>query len=450
MPRWARMSSIERESETGGPGRDEVAGFTGDVSRRGLLQRLLVAGAVGGVTLPGSGAVAGALKLPDAKLLQTRPERYWARLRSEQFLLPKERALLNPASLGVVPRPVLDAVFRSLTQGAEYATDTVTRWGYETLDAERSEMAAFLGCDKDQLAFTHNCTESMNTIAHGLELRAGDEVLITDQEHPGGSACWRMRAARYGITVRAVEIPITPKQPDELTDRLISAIGPKTRVLSFSGITSPTGLVLPVQQICQAARAKGVVSVVDGAHMDGQVPVNLRELGCDYFAGSPHKWMFAPPGCGVLYGRDNLLDSLWPCVTTSGWDNPTGLRSARFMMLGTNGRSTIDGMIAGLRFLKELGEPVVYARMHQLARMALDEVRKRAYLEAVTPDDSRLFQAMVTLRFKAVPPESLWTALRARKVGVLGGQRMRLSFHIHTRPSDIQAFFETCDTVLRA
>jgi selenocysteine lyase/cysteine desulfurase len=191
-----------------------------------------------------------------------------------------------------------------------------------------------------------------------------------------------------------------------------------------------------------------VITVVDGAHMDGQVPVNLNELGCDYFAGSPHKWLFAPPGCGLLYGRDDALDRLWPCIVSSGWDNKAGLRSARFMMVGTNNRSTIDGMIAGVRFLKKLGEEVVYDRMHQLARWVLSEAKQRSYLEIVTPDDARFFQAMVSIRFKTDKLEALWPALKESKICVLGGQRLRLSLHIHTRRTDIEKFFEVCDRIL--
>ena len=388
--------------------------------------------------------------LPNIALRHSDPEAYWTRVRRGQFLLPKGRAFLNPGSLGVMPRPVMQAVFESLQRGAVYATETVQRWGYETMEPERAEMASFLGCDTEELAFTHNCTEAMGFIAAGLDLKPGDEVVSTNQEHGSGISCWRVKAARSGITLREIDIPVSPRDSGELLDRLVSALGPRTRVLSFSGITSPTGLVLPAREICEAARARGVITVLDGAHMDGQMPVNLRELGCDYFAGSPHKWLFAPAGCGLLYGRPEALDRLWPTVASSGWDNKTGLKAARFMMVGTNNRATIDGMIAGLRFLKALGEEVVYARQHDLAAHALTSARQRNYLEVVTPEDPRLHRAMISLRFKSDPPEALWSAMRHEDIGVIGGQRPRLSFHVHTRKSDIDRFFGVCDRVLRA
>jgi len=388
--------------------------------------------------------------LPDISLRRSDPEGYWSQVRRGQFLLPEGRAFLNPGSLGVMPRSVMQAVFDSLHQGAEYASDTVQRWGYEPLEAERAEMASFLGCAAESLAFTHNCTEAMSFIAAGLDLKPGDEVVSTNQEHGGGISCWRVKAARSGIVLREVELPTRPRDPGELLEKLVSALGQRTRVLSFSGITSPTGLVLPARELCEAARARGVITVLDGAHMDGQMAVNLRELGCDYFAGSPHKWLFGPAGCGLLYGRPEALDQLWPTVASGGWDNKLGLKAARFMMVGTNNRATIDGMIAGVRFLKSLGEEVVYERQRSLTAHALTEARRRNYLEVITPEDTRLHRAMISIRFKSDQLDPLWIELRREDIGVLGGQRLRLSFHVHTRKTDIDRFFSVCDRVLRA
>jgi isopenicillin-N epimerase len=397
--------------------------------------------------MPWDEAMAQTLALPSREWLTKDPERFWNTLRSEQFLLADRRIFLNPGSLGVVPRPVLQAMVNSLDRGAAYATDDIVRWGYETLEPERAEMAEFLGCGKAEVAFMHNCTEAMSFIANGLDLKEGDEVLMTNQEHGGGSACWRLKAVRTGIVVREVEIPVSPKEPGEILDRLISAVEPRTRVLSFSGITSPTGLILPVADICRVAREKGLISVVDGAHMDGQVPVNLRDLGCDYFAGSPHKWMFAPAGCGLLYGRGEALDRLWPTVVTSGWDNHE-LGSARFMMIGTNNRATVDGMMEGLRFLKKLGPELVYQRTHHLARLAMEQARRRDYLELITPDDSRFFHAMVSARCTGRKPELLGAALRKNNINVVAGERFRITTHIHARPGDIERLFEVCDSAV--
>lgn len=408
---------------------------------------LATAGVIASADAPATSPIPVAPPL-DTATLATDPERFWNRVRAEQFLLADDRIFLNPGSLGIAPRPVLQTMFATLTRGAEYDTDDVVRWGYERLEPERRAMASFLGCRPEELAFMHNCTEAMSTIANGLdELRPGDEVLTTNQEHGGGSAGWKLRAARTGVTVREVEIPTTPQSPEDLADRLVSAIGPRTRVLSFSGITSPTGLRFPVRDICRAAREKSVISVVDGAHMDGQIHVNLQELECDYFAGSPHKWMFAPPGCGLLYGRGDRLDTLWPCIANAGWDDKAGAHAARFMMIGTNNRATIDGMMEGLRFLQALGPENVYARIHHLALLARKEVERRAYLESVTPADERLYHGMISFKFKKDPGERLGQAMKAARINAIAGGRSRLSTHIHCRPADLARFFQICDQV---
>jgi selenocysteine lyase/cysteine desulfurase len=379
--------------------------------------------------------------LPEKSLLDRDPEGYWKRIREEQFLLPNWRSFLNNGSLGVAPKPVVAAVGDYLQRGAALTMDDpYPRWGYETLDEHREELARYLGCKKDELALMHNATEAMSTVAAGLDLKPGDEVLMTDQEHPSGRSGWRQKEARYGIAVREVKIPLPPKNPEQLTDLLISAIGPRTRVLSFSGITSPTGLLMPVKEICSAARARGVITVVDGAHMHGQTPVRLNDLGCDFFAGSPHKWMFAPAGSGFLYIREEMVDRLWPLCVTGQWDDKK-LKAARFMRMGTNNRAIFEGLIAGLRFGQAIGHERIYTRIHQLARRIRDRAAKIPALDLLTPDDDRMYAALVSIRFKK-DPAPVWEETKKRKIFITTGERVRISAHIHTRPRDIDEFFD--------
>jgi selenocysteine lyase/cysteine desulfurase len=289
----------------------------------------------------------------------------------------------------------------------------------------------------------------MSFIAAGIDLKSGDEVLITDQEHPSGRGCWFMKQARYGTTVREVSLPLPPKNPGQLADVIVSAIGPRTRVLSFSGITTTTGLILPVREICAAARARGVITVVDGAHMPGQVPLKLSDFGCDYFAGSPHKWLFTPAGCGLLYGREEALARLWPSVVTGNWDQKQ-LGAARFMMVGTNNLAVFEGMMAGLKFHHALGSDAVYGRMNELARKVFRLAGERSWLELLTPNDERMFSALVTFRLRRGTFEPLWPAAKKRRMWVQQTpERLRVSTHVHTRPADVDALFDLMDEVFR-
>jgi selenocysteine lyase/cysteine desulfurase len=395
------------------------------------------------------GLAAGELRplaLPDVQLRAANPEKYWLQMREQQFLLPKWRNFLNNGSLGVMPRPVLTAVEDFMEKGAGLLSDEYPRWGYETLDEERAELAAFLGCRTGELAIMHSATEALSTVAAGLDLQAGDEVLMTDREHPSGKAGWQMRAARHGITLREVKIPHPPKSSGELAEIMIGAIGPRTRVISFSGILSPTGVIMPVRQICAAARAKGVLSLVDGAHMSGQIDMNLSELGADFLAGSPHKWMFAPAGSGYLYIREEHLDRLWPSTVTGDWDTKS-LQAARFMRYGTNNRAVVVGMIAGLRFLQAVGAQAVYARIHSLGQRIFDQAMRRPYLRQIAPSDPRLRAGLVTI---GIPPEHFGEVLhkaKQRHIWTLLSSDLRISGHIHTRPEDIDAFFTLLDEV---
>lgn len=408
--------------------------------RREALRGAACAAALFGLPLRGS---ATPQPLPPEDLFRSDPEAFWRRIRDEQFLLAGWRAYLNTGTLGLAPRPVVEAVTEYVNRSAALDVEDYPRWGYETLEEVRQEVAGFVGCRKEELAITHNATEAMNTVANGLDLQPGDEVILTDQEHPSGRCPWLQKQARFGIRVREVKLPLPPASPEQLADLLISAIGPRTRVLSFSGITTGTGLWLPVRRICEAARQRGVISLVDGAHMNGQVPLELSELGCDFFAGSPHKWMFAPAGCGLLYGREEMLDRLWVNVATGGWDNRQ-LKAARFMMVGTNNRAILEGLLAGVRFLQTVGPQRVYDRIHHLTRRVFEQARALPNVELLTPDDDRMFGGMVAFRLPGTDVSPVLKLCRERRLWVLRrGEGFRVATHIHVRPSDIEEFFQT-------
>ena len=415
------------------------------ISRREALGQLAGAAALFGATAE-SWADSS---MPDVAMRTSDPDGYWARLRRDQFLMPEARAFLNTGSLGVAPKPVVEHVAKYLHRSAELEfqdmqVERYPRWGYETLDEERSTLADFVGCHKDELAIVHNATEAMSIIAGGMPLERGAEVLLTDQEHPSGREPWRVREARGELTVREVALPLPPESPEQLTDIVISAIGPKTRVLSFSGITSPTGLLMPIREICDAARERGVITVVDGAHMTGQVPYRIDEMRCDYFAGSPHKWLYAPAGSGLLYIREERLDEHYPVIATVGWDDKS-MKAARFMRFGTNNRALVEGFMAGLEFAKQVGIEAIQARIHELAVDTYRRARELPYCELLSPEDDSMYGSLVTFRINL--PEKkldrLWALCDERRIWTTSNPQLRMSTHIHTRPSDLDLFFET-------
>jgi len=413
--------------------------------RRELLKKSTYAATLLG--LPLSSQSVPLPPLPNETLYRQDPDTYWLRIRQEQFLLPDWRVFLNAGGLGVAPNRVLQSIANHLNLAATLVGDDLLYWGGSAHYDIRQELAEFFGCSLQELALTHNTTEGMNVVANGLDLKLGDEVLMTDQEHSGGSSCWLQKQGRFGVTVRQVKIPLPSKSSEDIADRLISAMRPRTRVLSFSGITSPTGLVLPIRSICDAARAKGIITLVDAAHMPGQLPLNFHELGCDFLACSPHKWMLTTSGCGLFFGREEMLERLWVNVAAAGW-NEKNAKAGRFQFVGTNNLAIVQGMIAALRFLRELGPERVYSRIHDLARDVFARARKATTLEMLTPDDDRMFAGMVTFRIKSGSAPRFWDLCKRRRIWLLPGQatpgdRVRVSTHIHTRQSDVDLLFQT-------
>ncbi len=181
-------------------------------------------------------------------------------------------------------------------------------WGYAAWNEFRDPLAAFVGCRRDEIALVRNATEANSYIANGIDMKPGDEVLMTDQEHPGGEQPWQLRAKRYGIVVKKVALPKPVQNSAQVLNLFSDAITPRTRVMFFSHITTVTGVVLPTRELCALARSKGILSAVDGAHVTGMMRLNVHDLGCDMYSSSPHKWLQAPKGSGFLYVRDEVID----------------------------------------------------------------------------------------------------------------------------------------------
>src|SRR5262249_10975225 len=217
------------------------------LNRRKFLQRSAVAAAAFGIALSGAEQAFGqeAPGLPADKLFGSDPERYWAELR-RQWVLAADRINLNCGSVGCTPLPVLRATIDHLLSAEAFREPEYPWFGYEEnrrLRDLRDALAAFLHCRRDEVALTRNATEGNNVVCNGLDLKPGDEALLTDQEHPGGRCCWEQKAARFGIKLNFVTLPRPPASTDEIVDRFTKALTPRTRIIVFSHITTVTGVV---------------------------------------------------------------------------------------------------------------------------------------------------------------------------------------------------------------
>lgn len=315
---------------------------------------------------------------PEAALYARDPEAYWAQVR-QQFIIPADESYLNNGTVGSNPLPVLRAVFDGYqtTEKMDQADpEDYPIWGYGPWNQYRDPLAEFVGATRDELALVRNATEANNIMAMGLDMKPGDEVLISDQEHPSGEQPWNLRAARFGIVVKKFEIPKPLNNAADVLNRINDAITPRTRVLFVSHITTATGVVLPVKDICALAKTKGLISMVDGAQVPGMLRLNIKEIGCDMYGASPHKWLQAPKGTGFLYVRDELIDRVWSHTTTSGWDDKK-LRAERFQRIGSSNVPALEGLNAAIAFANLIGMERIEKRNRELCDYIWSQMQQR-------------------------------------------------------------------------
>ena len=392
--------------------------------------------------------------LPDRGLYARNQDAFWAALRN-QFLIPKDEVFLNNGTVGSCPYPVLKGIFESYLETEQMAQDDPEQypiWGYEAYAPYREALAQFVGATRDQIALTRNATESNSYIANGLELNPGDEVLMSDQEHPGGEQPWNLRAKRYGVVVKKFEIPKPPGNPAEILNRIDDAITPHTRIIFVSHITTVTGVVLPAKEIAALARSKGIISAFDGAHVTGMMHLNLNDLGCDLYTSSPHKWLQAPKGTGFLYLRDEaIMNKLWNTIATHGWDEPA-LKAERFQHIGSSNVPMLAGLRAAIDFANWIGMEKIEKRQRELADYIHAEMTKRG-AESWTSPDPALRCAIVTVN---VPPSKMpdleYWMWKQHKVRIRGGapHKIRLSTPYYLQKADIQRFLQKFDSYKQA
>jgi selenocysteine lyase/cysteine desulfurase len=308
-------------------------------------------------------------------------------LRSDDFAFAPGLVYLQTGSLGPTPKPVRERAveaWKQLELNPSY-------FGYgdleRAMETVRAKAAEFVGCKINELVLTNCTTEGMNWTAQGLSLSAGDRVLTTDQEHPGGRVCWDYLVRRYGVALDVVTIPPEEHNAEAIIDRFAKAIRPRTRVFSFSHLLSSTGLRMPVSELSALARSHGCIAVVDGAQAIGAGPIDVKALGCHVYATSGHKWLLGPPGTGLLYLSEELAAAVDPIALQAG-------RASYSESSGVSSIPSVLGMGAAIAYLSAIGLERIEA--HNLA------LRNRLYAA---------LQGVPKLRVVSAPPGPLASAL---------------------------------------
>ena len=341
--------------------------------------------------------------------------RDWSRIR-DRFAIEPGLAYMNTGTFGPPLLQALEIETKDrLAMSRNYPVHFVDHYMTKSLPDLVGQMAAFVGARPDEIAFTTGSTESMSYIANGLDLREGDEILATTHEHQAGAYPWILAGKRRGCKLKLATLKTPVTRSQDVVDALAAAITPRTRVLSICHINYTDGFIMPVKELVALGKSRGLITVVDGAQAIGMLDVNIHDIGCDFYAGSLHKWLGCPYGTGVLYVRDAMRDQLWPSVVEGydGWDDvdfygvkakgpavnfgdlwPKALLkySSNFHYFGP----LFWTLPAAIAFQREFGPKGVENRIRELGRYARGELTKINAIKVVTPEDPVHFAGLVS------------------------------------------------------
>ena len=311
---------------------------------------------------------------------------YWEEIR-ELFEFDDRFIMMNNGTLGPMPKPVFNALTRYFRV---QVTNPFDSYNYLPTFREsvRSKLAAFVNASPDEVAITSNTTEGLNFVINGLDLKAGDEVLMSNLEHPGHVGPWKLKEKRAGIAIKEVPLSPTAKSVDEIVGTFAAAVTPKTRVISISHTVFITGLIMPLKELSQLARDKGLLILADSAHGIGMLDLDMKALGIDFFASSPYKWLGAPTGVGLLYVRKEALDKVYPTVVSSGWES--NAKASKLDPSGQRSDALLFALDEALNFNNRIGKTRIERRIKVLAARLKQELAKIPGVKVHTPVDPYL------------------------------------------------------------
>lgn len=314
-----------------------------------------------------------------------------------EFLLRPGITFLNHGSFGACPRSVFETYQRWQRTLEEQPVEFLGRRLDGLLADARAPLGAFLGVSPDNLVFVPNTTYGVNVIAHSFPLEPGDEVLGTDHEYGAVERTWTFVCEAKGAHYRSQPIPLPGASAEAVIEQLWQGVTPRTRALVISHITSPTALIFPVAAICRRAAAAGIVTIIDGAHAPGQIPLNLDELGADFYTGNLHKWLCAPKGSAFLYARPDRQPMLQPLVVSWGWraiaPGPSSFQDY-FGWTGTRDPAAYLSVPAALDFQHQHDWPIVRAACHGLAASASQRIGALTGLAPISPETPDWYSQM--------------------------------------------------------
>lgn len=410
--------------------------------------------------------MAGAITLPQFNLtgqndelpaIFSDDENYWKAVRA-QFPLTSDRIFLNNGTMGPSPFQVLKTL-----QDEMLLIESTGRYGGNEEEAIES-LSKFIGSTADEISLTRNVTEGINIICWGLNLKKGDEVILTKHEHVGNAGPWLNRAKIDGIVIKTLDLGFTAEETIENFKKIITK---KTKAISLPHIPCTIGQILPIKEICQITKEHGIYSFIDGAHPPGMIVLDMKDLGCDFYASCCHKWMNGPKGTAFLYisasKRNEIQAYYGGGGMDTGWDMHTEnpqlkgyVDNGHRYYYGTQNSALFKGISAAIDFQNQLGRTHIEARVRKLATYLQDHlINLHPTIEMLTPTEAQSRGAQVSFKIKdrdvsELQKKCLDKLITTRYVPENNINCLRISTHIYNSYQEIDTFLETVDEFVKS
>jgi len=381
-----------------------------------------------------------------------RDEDFWFNIR-HAFTVDRNMINLNNGGVSPSPKIVMDTEIRYLeieNLNPSYYMWQVLDPGVETV---RRRLARTFGADAEEIAITRNASEALETVQLGMELKRGDEVLTTNQDYERMITTWKQRERRDGIKLIQVPFQVPPPSMDYLVKLFESNITPRTKVIHLCHITNRTGQIFPVKQICQMARARGIETIVDGAHAFAQFPFTHADLDCDYYGTSLHKWVLAPIGTGMLYVRKEKIAKIWPLMAAPD-DMQNNIR--KFEEIGTHPASQRNAITEALNFHESIGPERKAARFRYLRKRWSDRLRTLPGVQILNSEDPEQSCAIGFLSIQGFDAPKLaaylWSKHRIWTIGIVTPgeyQGLRITPNVYTTLEEIDTFTDVMEGIIK-
>jgi len=346
-----------------------------------------------------------------------RNEEYWAVMARAYTVSPQ---IINLNNGGVSPQPLvvqeaLDRYNRMSNEGPTYFMWRILDQGREPL---REKLAALAGCSPEEIAINRNATEALDTVIFGLDLKKGDEVVLTRQDYPNMRQAWRQREMRDGIKLNYVNLDLPLEDEALMVEKFTAAFTPRTRVVMITHMINWTGQILPVRKIADAAHERGLVVIVDGAHTFAHLDYKIPDLGCDYYGTSLHKWLSASFGSGMLYVKKEKIKDLWPLFPNN---DPRSADIRKFETLGTRSFPIEQSIGQALQFHNAIGTKRKEERLRYLKNYWCEKVKDLPRVRLNTSLKPEFSCALANFSIQGMEPGAIESTLFSK-------------YKIHTSP----------------